>query len=706
MAKGKDVWTRNFAEDPVLAERTAGYFVPRIRIVRMNRLALEEAWWRFFNMWNVTKDGYHSYVGRAQLYIPEVRKNVEAQARQLTKSAFPSADCFDVSPGLTGTRRGAQAWKSYQQWAMANCSLPLKYFVAMRQICMLGTSPIYLPWRSVKRSQFRSRRQGGKVLPAKQEVTLFNGPDFVVRDLFRWYPFNAKKQDLSDGCFEIMPVSPFELKHLEKQGLLANAKEILAGPANAYLNEEFSRDVMRAESMGLQIQFNMAYAGEAVIRRDKDVDEKADTTFMRTRIFSDIVFPEACEDDEDPDLPIPMMIDLYGNEKCGLIQRNPFYHQSPPYVVGKYIQPNADEFYGQGIPWATQFMQYEMNTKAEQGMDSATLSLNPIAIIDPGLAGTSEFDIEPGAKWFADPQGVKLASMPDVTPISNAAIQQLKALMQDYSDRSPALPPQLLGKSRTATQSEMVFDSLGVDNWLFQLQNEQQILTPMLEQWEAITDQNMDDPMMIMILGRRAGDLKRTLLSRSDLIGKYAYQWKGASSTASKQILGRQMLDGIKVYSTLPPPAQQSLNLNFQEWFKTMWTDIWDLPDADKILGIPEEMVTQDAQAENKMVEMGLEIEVYPMDDDDEHIACHDAWLAEPHNQVSKTLMAAHILEHQNQKKRKQMIAQQQAQQQALQQQMMMLQLQGGAGRKHGSGNRTQLSPAASLGDMGSGVRA
>ena len=218
--------------------------------------------------------------------------------------------------------------------------------------------------------------------------------------------------------------------------------------------------------------------GVAEIRKDKDI-EGSDASYMKTTIFADMVFPEACEDDEDPAVPIPMKIDIYGNSICGLIQRNPFYHQRPPYVVGKYIQPNADEFYGQGIPWATQYMQYEINSKAEQGMDSATIALNPVAIIDPGLAGASnEFNYEPGVIWWASPQGVKVTSMPDTTPIAYQAIQQLRTQMADYSDRSPALPPQLMGKSRTATQSEMVFDSLGVDNWLFQLQNEQMILTP------------------------------------------------------------------------------------------------------------------------------------------------------------------------------------------------------------------------------------
>lgn len=672
-------------------------------------------------MWNVTKDGYHGYQGRAQLYIPEVRKNVEAQARQLTKAAFPTDDCFDVSPGLTGTHRGAEAWRSMQHWAARNCRLPQKYFVAMRQQCLYGTAPIYLPWGKVVRHEFRSRKDNaGKIARTRQEIELFNGPDFVPRDIFRWYTFNEKRADLRDGCFEINPVSPFELKRRAKMGLVANLEEIEKGSANAYLMEEFSRDVMRAQSQGLTLQYNQSYAGEATIRKDEDEDGYVDRTYMCTTIFADMIFPEGCEEDEDPTLPIPMMVEIWGNSLCGLIQRNPFYHQSPPYVVGKYIQPNPDEFYGQGIPWATQFMQYEMNVKAEQGMDSATMALNPIAVIDPGLAGASnEFNIEPGAIWWAAPAGVHLTSMPDVTPIAHQAIGSLKAMMQDYSDRTPALPSQLMGKSRSATQSEIVQDALGVDSWLFQLQNEQMITIPMLKQWESLIDQHMKDDQLVMILGRNAGDLKRTLISRSDLLGRYSYEWKGSTANSNKQVQARQMLDGLKIFSSMAPEMRQGMNFNGAEFFKTLWTDFWNLKDADKILGQPEQMVTSDAEAENHMVAQGLEIEVLWGDDDATHIALHDRELAQAKSATVKTSLMGHILEHKKNSEIKAQIKQQQQIQQAQQGQLQMLQqklmmakvdsLEAKANKDGGNpsaaGNRSQLSPNSNAGDQASGTR-
>jgi hypothetical protein len=715
----------NFAEDPVYADRVAGHLIPRIRIVRTNRYPLDEALWRFFNMWNVTKDGYHGYQGRAQLYVPEVRKNVEAQARALTKAAFPSEDCFDVTPGLTGTHRGAEAWRAMQHWAARGCNLPLKYFVAMRQECLYGTAPIFLPWGRINRREYRSRKDAnGRIIKAPQDVEIFNGPDFIPRDIFRWYSFNEKRSDLRDGCFEINPVSPFELKRRNEMGLVANYERIMNGVSNAYLMEEFARDVMRANSQGLTIQYNMSYAGEATVRRvDDGGDPYGDRTYMCTTVFADMVFPEACEDDEDPEVPIPMMVEIWGNDTCGLIQRNPFYHQSPPYVVGRYIQPNPDECYGQGIPWATQYMQYETNVKAEQGMDSATMALNPIAVIDPGLAGASnEFNIEPGAIWWANPAGVKLTMMPDATPIAHTAISNLRAMMQDYSDRTPALPSQLMGKTRSATQSEIVQDALSTDQWLFQLQNEQTILTPMLQQWEALIDQHMKDDQLVMILGRNAADLKRTLMSRQDLLGRYAYEWKGASQVANKQVQGRQMLDGLKVFTSMPPEMRQGMNFNGAEFFKTLWTDFWMLKDADKILGQPEQMVTSDATAENHMVSKGLEIEVLWGDDDASHIAIHDKGIEEAKNQLEKTILMQHILEHKKNSDIKASIKQQQQIQQAaqgqlqqLQQKLMMAKVDNLEAKAHKAnpggnpgamGNRSQMSPVGNAGDQASGVRA
>lgn len=711
MAK-KSVWDINFASNKQVRERIEAYFIQKCKQVRYQRYRLEQDWMRFFNMWNVTKDGFHSYNGRAQLYIPQVRKDVEAQSRQLTQSAFPTSDFFDVSPGQTGTRRGAQAWKSVHTWAMKECKIRLSYHVAMRQQCLYGTSPIYLPWKRIERGQFINVKQGknSKITPKRMSQILFNGPDFVVKDLFKWYALNPSKPNFQeDGCFEEEILDRYDIMYRAKSEDLTNLKEILEGATNAYHQEELERDIERMEAIGITLDPTQGYSGEAEIAGvvDEDGSEK-DNTYLCTKIYTDFVLPEACDEGEDPQMPIALEIKLYNNQVAGSIRRNPFYHQQAPYVCGKYILPNPNEFYGQGIPWATQYMQYELNSKAEQCMDSTTLALNPITIVDPGLAGSGEeFNVEPGAKWFANPQGVKMTAIPDVSPVGYQAMTQITAQMENFADRSPALPPQLLGKSRTATQSQIVENSLSTDNTTFQLQNELLILEPMLDQWEFLMNQNMDEKQIIMLLGRRASDLKRTMVSKADLLGRYSYDWKVASTLQNRQILGRQMLDAFKTAMMLPPQIQSQLNLNFAEFFKILWDQAWQLPDADKIIGMPEEMVSQDWNAENEMAKLELELEVLPGDDDQAHMQGHDQAVKDEKAQEVKEALMSHIMDHQKQAQRKQ-AAQQAAQQQQKMQMMMMMmaQQQQGGKRQGGAGNRTQLSPNLSAGDQGSGVRA
>jgi hypothetical protein len=704
--KDKTVWEKNFAENREIREMVADYFIPKLKEVKDNRKELEQSWMRFFKMWNVTHDENHGYSGRAKLYVPEVRKNVEAQARQLTEAAFPNEDFFDVSPGDSGTKDGAQIWKSMMRWYMENTQIRVKYHVFARQETLYGTSPVYIPWNRKVEHAFRSAKdpKTGKIRPTKKQIEIFNGPDFIVKDLFKWYALNPHKADiLEDGCAEYQVLNRFDLLLREKNGELYGRKDVEQGNTDAFRMEELENDIQQAEAIGLQVD-NRGYAGEASLRKD---EENKANNYLVCTIYTKMVLPQACEPDEDPRFPISVKIEIYNNEHVGLVRRNPFFHQRPPYLVGKYILPQPDFFYGQGIPWAIQYMQYEINSKAEQSMDSATLSLNPIAIVDPGLAGqTNEFNVEPGAIWWANPQGVKFAQVPDVTATGYAAIGQLRSQMQDYSDRSPALPSQLMGKSRTATQSEMVFDTISTDNKSFQLQNEILVLQPMLEMWESLADQNVNEDQVIMILGARASDWKRALVTKNQTLGSYRYFWKVTNIHQNRQVLARQLIDAIKVAGSLPP--QSGLRFDFGEAYKMLWVDGFGLPDGAKILGLPEDMKSQSPEVEHKMLDMGLEIEVLPHDDDEEHMKSHDKELGELKDEEQKKTLMIHIIKHKQQLQMKmQAIQQQMMQQQMMQQQLIQ---QGGQAPKRGqmvgSGNRTQLSPNANAGDMASGVRA
>lgn len=708
MAKKRDVWTENFANNARVRDAVKNIFPAKIQNTRDSRYTLEEDWMRFVNMWDVQHDDSHMYNGRAKLYIPEVRKCVEAQARQLVELAFPTDDFITCYPMPGGTTRGADVQQSIRRWQVEQSNLKGRFLVFARQQAMLGTSPAYVCWDKKVDHAFKQARnpKTGKIKISRQLVETFNGPTFIPRDLFKWYAINPKKMEFEeDGTIELRVVDRAYVESQAKLGMIFGMDEILGGNSDAWNKDVFEKDIRRAEMMGLQIDSKQGYAGTASL---KEGDENKMGNYELATIYARVICPEACLEDEDPTVPIPMKIEIYNGEHVGFVGRNPFFHQKPPYVVGRYIYPNADEFYGQGIPKAVQYQQYELNSKAEQAMDSITLSLNPIAMIDPGMAAQNgNFEIEPGATWFVSPNGVRLDRMPDVSQSGYAAISQLRSQIQDYSDREPALPSQLSGKARTATAANQVGEAQSVDFNTFKRQNEQDVLIPLMEQWEALTTQHSEEEFIIMVLGRSFGEWKQHIVNKEQFAGNYKYMWKAASDFDNRAVKARQMIDMMKVAGSLPPESQAKLGFDFAEAYRILWKEIMRLPNSDKVIPDPMAMPVQDPEVIFRMLELGMDVEVLPTDNNMEFLRMYSEKYPTVKNEEMKRRVMQQVIEHKKMLEKKQQVMQQLQEQKQQQMQMALAEQQGKrpSSGTQGSGNRTQLSPNANAGDVASGVR-
>jgi hypothetical protein len=698
MAK-KNVFEINYASSPKIRDRVEKLILPMIKERRLEREDMEEEWLEYFYMWNVSREQVSGYNGRAKLFIPEVRKNVEAQARQLVKAAFPNEDYVNCIPGPTGTHEGADLQKEVRLYQARRAKLRLQYYLMMRQECLYGTSPGAVYWKNVTRKIFTSVKKKGKIITSPVDREIFNGPMLEVVDLFKWYVLNPYKMDFQeDGCFRDSMVNRFDIEAMEKMGRVYDLKKILDSSGDSLSSGELERYIEKVEASGLLLQRGGS-AGEAVRREELDVDSR----ILKTTVHLNLLLPEGVDKDhEDPNVPVPVVIDIYGNKHIASIMRQEEYFQAAPYVRGLYIMPNADEAYGQGIPKAIKYMQHELNTKAEQAMDSATLALNPLAFIDPALAGNmGSFEVEPGAVWWVNPQGVKLGSIPDVTATGYAAIAQLRSQMADFSDRAPALPTQLMGKARTATQSDAVSNAMSIDLEAFAQQNEELILVPTMDMWTSLTDQNITDDQILVLTGPKYRKAKKVLVQRAKLIGQYAYTWRGSSVGQNKAILTRQLIDFMKIVATLPPQDRMNLNARMDVIAKMIFTEGMDLPGADKIFGSPQ-MESTDPVTELMLLKKGFEIEVLPGDDDAAHLLAHDAQMKDKElTDDMKEELSLHQARHAQQREYKRKMAEQQK---MMMMQMQMMQEQ--QGNSKGSGNRTQLSPNSNAGNMASGVRA
>lgn len=699
MAK-KSVWNTNFASNKRVLDRIGTDLPKLVRKTMDDRTGLEQEWMEAFRMWNVEKDENNYYKGNARLYIPEVRKNIESQARQQTESSFPNDDYLGCIPGKGGTFEGADLQLQLRKWQIEQSGLQWKMHVFNRQKAMFGTSAAFAPWRKDTRKIWMSAKDGNRIKPKFQEVDIFNGPDFEVVSMFNWFALNPLQWQFQNfGCFENKWIDRFELKKRDKEGEIHDRFELEQKYGDAFGKDELARFIETIEASELVISKD-GYTGEV---RLPTKDDLSNTRLLHTQVYCFMELPEACLEDEDPEQPIPMVVDIYNTNHIGCIKRNKFFHQQAPYVASWYIPPNANEFYGSGIPKATKYMQHEINTKAEQGMDSATMALCPITVIDPAKIGNmDEFLVEPMAKWFADPAGVKMLQIPDTTPIAYQAISQLRAQMQDFSDRTPSLPSQFSGKSRTAYQAEIVSNAQSIDVKSFQRFDELLVFNPLMEQWESLTDQNIEDKQILYMFGNQFNKAKKVLVLKNKLLGKYLYRWKASSITQNRQILARQLIDFLKVLATSPPAMIAQLNINFGEIGRMLWREGFAIPNYEKVFGLPYQEST-DPAVEFDMLKEGMEISVSPGDDDAGHKKRHDVDLKSPDlDKDQKADLMKHIAQHLEQEQKKA----QALQQQQLQAQLQAAASQNGGQKSPGSGNRTQLSPNGSAGDMSSGGRA
>jgi len=709
----ESVWKRNFAKNAKIRERVKNQLAPITRQLKLDREEMEMDWERFSKMWNVEKDDSSTYNGRAQLYIPEVRKNVEAQTRQLVEAAFPSEDFFDVMPdGPGGTVPGSEMQKQLRLDQIRRADLRIEYHQFCRQKVLFGNSVAKIQWRKETKRVFRNELVGAgkkrKVRPAGKDQTVFDGPEFKPLSMFRWYALDPKAADWRKaGCVEHDVVSMEDLIRSEKRGELVGIDDIKSGNSDAYKMEELEKDIERMEDRGLQVT-NDGTMGVADLNEKDNLMKKGH--ILKSQIWTSLYLPEAAEPGEDKDLPIPVVIDIYQNEFVGMIKRNWNYDQEAPYVFDTYITPEAGAgLYGQGIPQAIQYMQYEINSKQEQAMDSATLALNPLMFIDPAMAGNKgSFEIEPGGIWWVNPAGIKPAAIPDLTPVGYQAIAQLRSQIQDFSDQAPALAPQLQGKARSATQADIVDRVLFVDRKSFAMQAEIKVLQPLMEKWEMLTDQHLTEDVVIGVLGAHARNWKRLLITQVGLVGVYRYQWKVASNMQNQAVLTRQLLDMLKIFGTLPPEIMGQMRVSFPAMIKMIWKEGFRLPDADKIFG--DELKfgqSQDPELEHKMLKKDLEINVEFSDEDEAHLETHKNFAGQKESDKYIEPLQEHMQKHAMQLQFKRDLRQrmQQNRQAAIAAQANGQAEQQKGGSK-GSGNRTQLSPAASAGDLGSGTRA
>jgi hypothetical protein len=668
----------NYAEDREFARKISEENTRDWNYSRAQRAEREVRWQDFYDMWNVGNQdplNLQNYMGRANLHLPQTRKEIETMTRRLVKAFFPE-DYLKADPNLLNVD---------EDLAMCNAMVVRHYFDNVshlklkadpwiKQGVIYGTSPLRSYWRREMNEIFFKKRYydtgpNGELIPSvkkvKELVKQYDAPEFCVADIFQtWaYPVTATHPDQIQKVFHRRKITLGEYAKMIKEGIAVDMMDDIEELAKEK-DEQYDQTQQRLQALGESGELQGHREGRLL-----DLMEVWGRMEIEGKMTSYVqyMFGDTAN---------------FSSDYCVRLQQNPYWHQTPNFDWMRYILAPGPEFYGRGLPEASQFLQHQLDDVLNQGMDSNTLALNSITIINPTYAPNVEsFEIEPNAIWWADPNAVKPFTFPDLNEVTMKSMQILRGVITEMSDNSPQLPDPLSGKARSTGQADLAMSEWQTDLYSFVERIILEGLIPLTEKTHMLLQDHLDDDDIIRIAGRYAGQWINRVVTPDDIIGKMSFSWMGAVQIQNESVRTQQMLQFLKIYPMLPPSddykvligpvimelLRKGFNVKMPEQFVESSTDNMSIP----------------PWIENRLMNMSSVVKINDRDDDPTHIQSHIKAMGESTDKVVRAIYDEHIRNH-----TKQLQEKQQAQAQA--QEMQQLQM---------AAQKASLQKAAQTGD-------
>jgi DNA-binding transcriptional MerR regulator len=657
--------------------------------VKREREHREEIWHESYRSWSVpTQNQDRGYQGMADLNVPQLRKEVETMARRIYKGLLPE-DYLKAEPSEL----------QYEDLTIVNTQLVRHYYdniIKVKQYIMpwikqgvlYGTSPIRQYWCRKENDMLYRKRvpklAGDGTIDFKYEVTkdkvvLYNAPRLRAEDMFtHWiYPHTATNPEEIQKAFSLTKISKHDLMAKKDRGTVVFDKYVLEQAKQS--DFDFEEQQQRLAQVG--------QAGEFKAMR-------GDGYFDLLEIWCSLVLPGT-------KYPVMCVVEILNGSECIRIQRNPYWHQQLPFDYMRFIIPPPGEFYGRGLPEAAQSLQNQLNDTMNQTMDSTTLALNNITIINPAYAPNAEsFEIEPNAVWWADPSAVKQMSFPDLSASGYKAAGTLRQMISEMTDNQPQLPDPIAGKARSTGQAQLAISEWQTDLFTFIDLIATEALSPMAFKTHSLIQQFIEEDDVVRVSCKYAGTWVERIVTPQEVIGRYDFKWIGALQIENQAIKVQQMLNFLKVWASMPPELQGQVKIHFDNLVIKLLRDGFQIKDIHNIVETARLTQSVPPIIEEKVLDKGGLIKVHEGDNDEVHLRVHVQALQVDKDLVTRALRSKHIQEHQEQLRKKVQHAQMQEEMQRMQQAQMQAEMPQG----RGPGNPGQIPESVDPADMERGM--
>lgn len=654
---------KNLAMDQAFREHVQELLVRLIPDVRDNRSRLEDRWARFYRIYNCELD-MNSYSGRSKIFLPASRATIETWVSMMLQNFFPNENWFSVVPVedvgdqiRADTVRALLMHYFTKEFNLKSIATPM-----FRQLCIYGTSPAKIAWRDLQKlvTALVRTKEGG-VEQRQKNVKIHHGPILRPLDLFNYYvwPETADNVQEAEMAFNDMEVT---LSHIKAMSMkLMDSKNPDFGYVYEVPDEVF-------EGYKEPDDDRYQYRRERLLRMgiNNDPSDRWSKLTEDRRNLTEVHWTKDLDGSGVKDWLITLISDYW----VVRIQENPLWNKQKPYIDPRLIRV-TNEYYGRGIAEITDRIQYMLNDIVNQSLDSVQYELNPITLIDPArVAFPQSLRHYPGAKWLADPEGIRFTQPASVASIGFSTLNMLQGFIHDFSGASAALQgvPAVRGRGRaqnTATGMQtLVSQNAGPITQVVE-DLEAQFGVPLLKFSFQLTQQFMEQPVLLRILGLRGAPLLQKKVDLEDIVGDYEFRWLGSTASRNRMILGQQMINFANVSRGFPPQILQQMN--WQWLIKKIWTEGLGLGEVDEMFTPQGYSFSVDPKLEFELLQQNREVRLSPGDNDLEHIKQHYQDGARIKDPAQAETWDKHIQGHEA--RLQQMIAMQQ-------QQMMMQQMQ------------------------------
>ena len=714
------VLSPNLAKKKVVRRWFIKHVIPLIQNTRIERNAiLRPQWLRYRRMWALrgTEQSYH---GRLRLYIPTAHRIVENWQQKLKADLFPqSGKWFSCKPKSTvDDERACEVTAMMDEAIKESMQVKEKFPALLRDLGIIGTTIVDIGWLHEEKmvpTLQQILKDGRKITQeVMKDVVLYLGPTFRVVDPFLFYIYPPTVRTIKEAqlCFEDQMVdedtlermarTPIDPDHPELGNQVENWAEV-----KDYLRQRDTGDKFQAEQIRLAERGLKSRAELGRIDPNRPVD------------LTTIYWKGSLQDEEDDDgklidePPTWYKVLVTGDDIPVSIRQSPWWDQEPSYLAAKFAEL-TNEFWGYGLMFLLDHLQYFQNDVWNQTGDGLVFSLNPIVALDAtAIQFPDSIKYSPGARWLLrDPtNSVFMMEPPKDTPqVGLAAVQAIASYMDTTANVSPSSPaPSPNGRGGSKAQGSATGMQIVAQDMQLQVKDVEEcleggILTPMLPKCYSRFQQCLDVDLLLRMKGTRGNVLVERQVSRDDLIGRFTWQWQGSVWTFNQNVKVQHMMNFLQILARVPPDFLQQDNATV-DW-RYLLTQVWAIgfgdQEAERIIKDIQPTRAVDGDIENELFLLGRgdEVTVSPLDDDMKHAEEHDKLLhrRDLPDEVKGEVMA-HVKRHAASYAMKKMQAQQQQEQQQQQQQLQQIaqvaqivgMLGGGRGGGKGQGGLAAL---------------